>query len=81
MSKTYEITKRFYQDHCERDLPAPDVVKETKNHFFIDATENEAMAQLRSDAWFYADGNVDDGKHLVRSAIALLRVIGSGAAA
>ena len=76
MSETYKITKRFYQDHCERDLPAPDVVKETKNHFFIDATENEAMAELRSDAWFYADGNIDGHDHLVRSAVALLHVIG-----
>jgi hypothetical protein len=81
MRNTFKITKRFYVDHVERDLPAPDVVKETKTHLWIDSTENDAMAELRADAWFYAEGNVDDSDHLVRSAIALLRVIGHKEAA
>ena len=81
MRNTYKITKRFYEDHVERDLPAPDVVKETKTHLWIDAIENDAMSELRADAWFYAEGNVDGHDHLVRSAIALLHVIGHEAAA
>ena len=83
MSKTYKITKRFYEDHVERDLIAPDVVKKTKTHLWIDATENEAMAELRSDALFIALGNIDGFQYegLRRSAIALLDVIGHEAAA
>tara|TARA_Y100000052_G_C2943779_1_gene82450 strand:+ start:150 stop:401 length:252 start_codon:yes stop_codon:yes gene_type:complete len=78
MTKTYKITKRFYEDHVERDLIAPDVVKKTKTHLWIDATENEAMAELRSDALFIALGNIDGFQYegLRKSAIALLEVIG-----
>lgn len=81
MKNTYKITKTFYVDHVERDLIAPDVVKETKSHLWIDATENEAMAELRSDALFYGLGNVDDHEGLRKSAIALLNVIGHEVAA
>tara|TARA_R100000315_G_C5178750_1_gene103521 strand:- start:381 stop:752 length:372 start_codon:yes stop_codon:yes gene_type:complete len=81
VQNTYKITKRFYEDHVERDLIAPDVVKKTKTHFWIDATENEAMAELRSDALFYGLGNIDDYEGLRKSAIALLNVIGFEAAA
>ena len=51
--------RTFYQDHVERDLIAPDVVKKTKTHLWIDATENEAMAELRSNALFIALGHID----------------------
>ena len=78
MKNTYKITKTFYQDHVERDLIAPDVVKKTKTHLWIDATENESMAELRSDALFIALGNIDGFQYegLRKSAIALLEVIG-----
>lgn len=74
--ETYKITKRFYIDHVERDLPAPDIIRETKRHLYIDATENEKMKELRADAEFYAEPNVDGCWELVYSARALLKVIG-----
>jgi len=52
--ETIKITKCFYQDHVERDLPAPAIVRETKRHYFIDAN-SEHLDELLADAAFYAD--------------------------
>lgn len=52
--ETIKITKCFYQDHVERDLPAPAIVRETKRHYFIDA-KSEHLSELLSDAEYYAD--------------------------
>lgn len=52
--ETIKITKCFYQDHVERDLPAPAIVRETKRHYFIDAN-SEHLSELLSDAEYYAD--------------------------
>jgi len=52
--ETIKITKCFYQDHVERDLPAPAIVRETKRHYFIDAN-SEHLDELLADAEFYAD--------------------------
>ncbi len=49
-----KITKKFFEDHIMRDLPAPPVIKETKSHIWIDAT-SEHLSELLSDADFYAD--------------------------
>jgi hypothetical protein len=59
---TIKIPKRFYDDHCERDLPAPDVVRETNRHYWIDA-ESEHLAELLSDADSYSI-TIDWPKHL-----------------
>jgi len=48
------IPKRFYQDHVERDLPAPAVVKSTNLHYWIDL-DDASIADLMSDAEFYKD--------------------------
>lgn len=48
------IPKRFYDDHTDRDLEAPPIVKETKAHYFIDAN-SEHLDELLSDASYYAD--------------------------
>ena len=48
-----KIPQRFYDDHVERDLPAPDVVRETSRHYWIDA-ESEHLQELLNDAEFYA---------------------------
>ena len=77
MSKTFKITKRFFRDHVERELSAPTVLKETKNYYYIDATENQAMSELRADAEYYAYPFVStDWWGLISSARALLEVIG-----
>jgi|TARA_R100000455_G_C6214976_1_gene81294 hypothetical protein len=60
------IPKRFYDDHKDRMFDAPEVVKETKAHYFIDAT-SEHLDELLSDASFYADPRCFDfefGTHL-----------------
>lgn len=49
---TIKITKTFYQDHLQRDLPAPPIVKETKSHIWIDA-DSEHLAALLDDAEAY----------------------------
>ena len=47
------IPQRFYDDHVDRDLEAPGIVRETKRHYFIDAT-SEHLEELLSDAEYYA---------------------------
>lgn len=79
---TIRITKMFYFDHVERDLPAPPIVKETKSHIWIDATDTR-LNELWADASFYADSHsfdVDFGSNLaslVRSAKATEKAITS----
>ena len=51
----FKIPKVFYDDHtvtCE--LPAPEVIKETKSHYYIDSTSNH-LAELLSNAKHYSD--------------------------
>lgn len=48
-----KIPRRFYDDHCERDLEAPNVVRKTKRHYYIDGTSPH-LAELLSDAEYYA---------------------------
>ena len=47
------IPKRFYDDHAERDLRSPAIVKETARHYWIAADQN--LTELLSDAEFYRD--------------------------
>lgn len=48
-----KIPTRFYDDHCERDLPAPPIVKETKSNYWVDA-DSEHLAELLDDADLYS---------------------------
>ena len=48
------IPKRFYDDHVDRDLPAPEIVRETQQHYFIDAT-SEHLDEFLCDANHFAD--------------------------
>lgn len=78
-----KIPKRFYIDHIERDLEAPDILRETKHHYYIDASQREALAELLSDADFYADwltGNRNYDSYLfgiITSAVATAKAIRS----
>ena len=49
-----KIPRSFYDDHCERDLEAPDVIRSTKQHYYIDGTSPH-LAELLSDAEYYED--------------------------
>jgi hypothetical protein len=46
------ITKRFYDDHVERDLEAPAVLRSSKRYYWID-TEDKDFVELHTDAIFY----------------------------
>lgn len=59
MTNLIRLPKRFFDDHAERDLDTPAIVRETKNHYFIHATD-PAVAELRDDAAFYADEHGPD---------------------
>ena len=48
-----KIPQRFYDDHVERDLGSPKIVKETKSHYWIDAN-SEHLDELLSDADHYS---------------------------
>ena len=52
--------------------PRPTLSGKPKRHLYIDATENEKMEELRADAEFYAEPNVDGcwGARLFRKSIA-----------
>jgi len=49
-----KITHRFYDDHFDRDLEAPPVIRKTKAHYYIDPNHPD-MAELLSDARYYVD--------------------------
>ena len=53
--KTIKIPKKFYDDHQERDLPAPAIVKNLSKHYLIDQVESAEIAELLSDAMHYSD--------------------------
>ena len=54
MNSLIRIPRLFYDDHVERDLPAPDVVKHNNRHYWIDAN-SEHLAELHADAFIYSD--------------------------
>tara|TARA_Y100000114_G_scaffold15665_1_gene12675 strand:- start:636 stop:950 length:315 start_codon:yes stop_codon:yes gene_type:complete len=67
---TIKIGKVFYDDHCERDLIAPTIIRQTKTHYFIDGTDNEALRELLSDSDHYKEHSWFDSNYfgLCRSA-------------
>ena len=58
MEKLIKIPKRFYDDHYERDLESPLIVKETKTHYWI-SSEDEHLEELHSDADYHAIPYID----------------------
>lgn len=76
------IPKKFYDDHCERDLCAPEVVKQTKSHYYIDA-DNPLTSELIDDAKFYVNEWINGGmanyRGLCMSANATLEALGEQA--
>ena len=62
MTDLIRVPKKFYDDHSVNlSLEAPPVVRETKRHYWIDAS-SEHLAELLSNASFYADPRCFDGK-------------------
>ena len=56
---TVRIPKRFFDDHAERGLDTPTIIRETKNHYFI-RVDDSFIDELREDAEFYADEHGPD---------------------
>lgn len=54
----HKIPKVFYDDHVHRDLPAGRIVKQTKQHYHVELSDEEHH-ELLSDANHYADPNND----------------------
>jgi hypothetical protein len=80
MENIYKIPKRYYIDHVECDCEAPEIIRETKAHYFISADETPELAELRDRATLYAEENDDYWKNcrgIVLSARATLKVIGT----
>lgn len=50
-----KVPHRFFEDHKERDLDTPKIVKATARHFLIDTTD-PAFAEFESDARHYGEG-------------------------
>lgn len=76
--ETLKITKLFLTDHESRGLPMPEIVKETKNHYFLKVDwRNVGFMDLYKDAEYYVDemtpehGFEDAG--LISSARAVVR--------
>jgi hypothetical protein len=76
MALLYSIPKRFYDDHVERDLPAPPVLYTTARLYVI-AGDDPTLAELLDDARFYADADGPDEqpRGLKTAARALLHAV------
>tara|TARA_R100000808_G_scaffold13511_1_gene32712 strand:- start:103 stop:363 length:261 start_codon:yes stop_codon:yes gene_type:complete len=57
MTEAIKIPKRYYDDHVECDCIAPKIIRQTKQHYFIDPTENDEMAEFRSRLDLYANSH------------------------
>jgi hypothetical protein len=55
MPKPIRIPQRFFDDHVERGLSAPGVVRVTRDHYFIEGSPGEALDELLQDALHYAE--------------------------
>lgn len=76
----HKIPKRFYDD-CQQycDDPIPEILKATKNYYFISENEDSKLHELRDRALCYAEPNPDYWEYcrgIVLSARATLNVIG-----
>jgi hypothetical protein len=73
MGKLFKIPYRFFNDHCERGLPTPEIHHETRDHYWIH-TNDPALGELIDDATHYTNA-YDSNAYMVRPARALLAAI------
>ncbi len=79
MKGLIKIPKRFFDDHCDRDLDTPIIIKQTARHYWIDKNDL-AIGELKSDAEYYVTmgklGGFSNGlSGLVHSASATLKCL------
>ena len=79
--KQYKVPAKFWDDFSERcpcdgdpAVEMPNEVSRSGNRVLIEGTDRQ-IEWLRSDAAFYAQGNVDDCASLCRSAAATVRAL------
>lgn len=70
------LPKLFFDDHWERELPTPVIIKETARHYFVSA-DDPAIPELLDDAEYYTDPYGPDAPWLKRSALATANAIRS----
>ena len=58
MTNLIKIPQRFFQDHAERDLDTPEIIKMTSTHYWIKA-DDPHITELYQDAKFYAKPWID----------------------
>lgn len=80
--KLIQIPRRFFDDHMERDLDTPEIVKSTRTNYWI-RSDDPAIPELRGDADWYTDrfGPGESCPGLRVAAHALLRALDKGATA
>ena len=67
-----QVPKKFFDDHAERELPTPHVIRETSRYYLVNR-DDEAVPELIDDAMHYADGVDQADRGLIASAKAVLR--------
>jgi len=69
------VPRYFYEDHEDRGLDTPVVIRKTLRHIFIDS-EDQYLSELLSDAIYYSDPFGFDGyRGLCSSARATVNAI------
>ena len=69
-----KLPKRFFDDHAERGLPTPEVIREYSNNYAVSINDPE-LSELLSDAEHYADAVDQAERGLITSARATCRAI------
>jgi hypothetical protein len=61
--KLLRLPHKFFDDHGDRALPTPDIVRATASHYFIRA-DDPAVESLLDDARYYTDPYGPDAEWL-----------------
>jgi len=74
MPYTIKLPKSFFDDHAARELPTPEVIRETRAHYIV-SKDDLALPELLSDARYYSDGLDMAPRGIVVSARATVRAL------
>jgi hypothetical protein len=70
-----KLPKTFFDDHSERDLETPEILRVTQHHYIVDPAD-PALDELLEDAEHYSFGGFVEGyEYLVSSARATVKAI------
>lgn len=69
-----KLPKRFFDDHAERGLPTPEVIRDYAHSYAI-SINDPALTELLEDAEHYVDGVDQAERGLIMSAKATCRAI------